>query len=98
MSPLKKSHCGVTRQTTWHPASLRPTPRIVTDRLTLCQMQSENVSGQSANLGLDSITIGQLRSMVNSAPKPKVLVVYALGSNLIPRCQVAGHLRLSLRR
>jgi len=35
-------------------------------------MQSENVAGQSANLGLDSITLGQLRSMVGSAPKPKV--------------------------
>ena len=46
-------------------------------------MQSENAVGQSANLGLDSITLGQLRSMVGSAPKPKVFVVHVLKSNLI---------------
>ena len=47
------------------------------------QMQPENVAGQPANLGLDSITLGQLRSMVGSAPKPKVFVVQTLRSNLM---------------
>lgn len=48
----------------------------------LFQMQPENVAGQSANLSLDSITLGQLRSMVGSAPKPKVPVAQTLESNL----------------
>jgi hypothetical protein len=46
-------------------------------------MQPENVTGQPANLGLDSITLGQLRSMVSSAPKPKVFAEHATRTNLI---------------
>lgn len=51
---------------------------ITTTQVIPPQMQSENAPGQSANLGLDSITLGQLRSMVGSAPKPKVFGVQIL--------------------
>lgn len=55
-------------------------------------------SGQQVNL--DSITLGQLRAMVGSAPKPKARRVYYHGYSVSSRAieKVAILLRLSLRR
>jgi hypothetical protein len=35
--------------------------------------EAANQTGNQLNNGLDSITLGQLRAIVGSAPKPKVL-------------------------